>query len=118
LAATQQELTSLRAREKSLVSELALAINGLQQLRDQVQERDQSLLVVQQTSDSLEKKLKASRKQESVAVDAAQRLKAKLRTRSEELVSLREQRLVRIAVKIGHWINRLANGRRVSPIRP
>jgi FkbM family methyltransferase len=117
LAATQQELTNLRAREKSLVSELALAINGLQQLRDQVQERDQSLSVMQQTSGSMEKKLTTLRKQESAAVDAAQRLKAKLRARSEELVTLREQRLVRMAVKVGHWINKLTNGRRAHPLR-
>jgi len=43
LADARQELIGVRSRQKSLVSELSLAISSLQQLRDQLIDRDRSL---------------------------------------------------------------------------
>ena len=51
LADARQELIGVRSRQKSLVSELSLAISSLQQLRDQLLERERSLTAMNQKLD-------------------------------------------------------------------
>jgi FkbM family methyltransferase len=117
LTGLEQELTSLRTREKSLVSELSLTISSLQQLRDQLRERDRSLrerdrslTEMQKKSDRIAKKLKDLQQRESTSKDTCQRLKVKLDARGQELAALREQKLVRIAIKVGNRMNRWTSG--------
>jgi chromosome segregation ATPase len=105
LAGAQQELTSLRSRQKSLVSELSLAICSLQQLRDQLHQRDRSLTAVHQRSDSIESQLKSLRKGECIARDRLRHVKERLSARDQELADLRERKLVRIAIKVGNLIH-------------
>jgi chromosome segregation ATPase len=106
LADARQELTGLRSRQKSLVSELSLTISSLQQLRDQLDERDRSLTAMKQKSRSAEKELKNLRKGEYTARDRLRHAKEKLGARDQELADLRARKLVRIAIKIGDLIRR------------
>ena len=106
LADARLDLTSARSRQKSLVSELFLAISSLQQLRDQLHERDRSLTAMNQKSAIADKELKRLRRGEGVARDRLRHVKERLRSRDQELADLRELKLVRIAIKIGNLIHR------------
>jgi chromosome segregation ATPase len=106
LADARQELIGVRSRQKSLVSELSLAISSLQQLRDQLHERDRSLTAINQKLDSTQKKLKSLRQGESVARDRLRYVKERLSARDQELADLRKRKLVRIAIRAGNLIHR------------
>jgi len=96
----------VRSRQKSLVSELSLAISSLQQLRDQLLERERSLTAMKQKLDRTKKKLESLRQGESVATDRLRHVKERLSTRDQELADLRERKLVQIAVRVGNLIHR------------
>jgi FkbM family methyltransferase len=102
LTVVQQEMTNLQTREKSLVSELSLAISSLQDLRDQLRERDRTLAAMKRRTDSVQTRL-TTEKSNSLAKET--RLREKLETRNHELARLRSQRLVRIAIKVGSRLN-------------
>jgi chromosome segregation ATPase len=106
LADARQELIGVRSRQKSLVSELSLAISSLQQLRDQLGERDRSLTAMSQKLDRTKRKLKSFREGEGVARDGLRHLKERLSARDRELADLRERKLVRIAMRVGNLIHR------------
>ena len=106
LADARQELIGVRSRQKSLVSELSLAISSLQQLRDQLLERDRSLTAMNQKLDRTKKKLESLRKDEGVATDRLRHAKERLSARDQELADLRERKLVRIAIRVGNLIHR------------
>ena len=106
LADARQELIGVRSRQKSLVSELSLAISSLQQLRDQLLDRDRSLTAMNQKLDRTKKKLESLRKDESVATDRLRHAKERLSARDRELADLRERKLVRIAIRVGNLIHR------------
>ena len=115
LASSRQEISNFEAREKSLIEELSAAITSLQQLRDQLDERDESLAQTQEELASIQEELEHRKANENrkLAAEAAtrQKLEVKLRKRSEELTAFRQRRLVRVALKIGNWLHR----RPVSP---
>ena len=106
LADARQELIGVRSRQKSLVSELSLAISSLQQLRDQLLDRDRSLTAMNQKLDRTKKKLESLRKDEGVATDRLRHAKERLSARDQELADLRERKLVRIAIRVGNLIHR------------
>jgi chromosome segregation ATPase len=106
LADARQELIGVRSRQNSLVSELSLAISSLQQLSDQLHERDRSLTAMNQKLDSNKKELKSLRKGEGVARDKLRHVKERLSARDQELADLRERKLVRIAIRVGNLIHR------------
>ena len=106
LADARQELIGVRSRQKSLVSELSLAISSLQQLRDQLLDRDRSLSAMNQKLDRTKKKLESLRKDEGVATDKLRHAKERLSARDQELADLRERKLVRIAIRVGNLIHR------------
>jgi FkbM family methyltransferase len=85
--------TNLETRGHAIASELSLAIASLQQLRDQLDERNTTLTAM--TSEL------------SKAVAARQKLESRLQKRDQQLTGLRERPLVRVAVKVGNWLNRL-----------
>jgi FkbM family methyltransferase len=96
LAAAREEcsrLQNLETREHAIASELSLAIASLQQLREQLDERNTTLTTM--TSEL------------SKAVAARQKLESRLHKRDQQLTGLRERPLVRVAVKVGNWLNRL-----------
>jgi FkbM family methyltransferase len=100
--ALQQEMTNLQTREKSLVSELSLAISALQDLRDQLRGRDRTLAKMKQQSDRVQTQWAT---EQSKFVAKGMRLQEKLDSRNQELAGLRNQRLVRIAIKVGSRLN-------------
>ena len=106
LADARQELIGVRSRQKSLVSELSLAISSLQQLRDQLLERERSLTAMNQKLDRTKKKLESLRQGESLATDRLRHVKERLSVRDQELADLRERKLVRIAIRVGNLIHR------------
>ena len=112
LASTQQKLVDLQVHEKALVNELSLAINALQQLRDELDQRNTMLTETRNRLTSVEEELerreaKQEKKRASEAA-ARQKLEAKLRKRSDELMAFRQRKLVRVAIKIGNWLHRRA----------
>jgi septation ring formation regulator EzrA len=94
------------------VSELSLAISSLQQLRDQLHERDRSLTAINQKSDSTEKELKRFRKGENEARDRLRQVKERLNARDQELADLQDRTLVRIAITVGNLWRRYGWPRR------
>jgi FkbM family methyltransferase len=110
LASSRQELSDYEAREKALIGELSAAITSLQQLRDQLDERDGSLAQTQEELANIQEELERRKASDNrkLAAEAAsrQKLELKLRKRSEELTAFRQRRLVRVALKIGNWLHR------------
>jgi chromosome segregation ATPase len=92
-----------RMREAAFQSELAHAIESLQQMREELDQRDAAFAAARQRYVADHAKERAAR---AKVVARLEKVARKLRKRTKQLERLQARRLVRVAVKLGKWLKR------------